>query len=65
MPATMCADDEEEKGGRRRRCAPEEGEEEVRASDGWAPSSKSEEVCTAWARTKGIAYQYIYDECSG
>jgi hypothetical protein len=47
MPATMCADDEVEKGGRRRRCAPEEGEEEVRANDGWAPSSKSEEVCTA------------------
>ena len=33
---------EEEKGVLRRQWAPEKGGEEVRANDGWAPSSKSE-----------------------
>ena len=49
----------ERRGGER--CAPAtvgagKGGEEVRANDGWAPNSKSEEVCTVGARTRGIEY---------
>ena len=43
------------------RCAPAtvcagKGGEEVRANDGCAPNSKSEEECTVGARTRGIEY---------
>jgi hypothetical protein len=45
--------EEEENGVCRRRCAPEREIEEVRANDGWAPGSKSEEVCTVWGAHQG------------
>ena len=32
------------------------GGEEVRANDGWAPNSKSEEVCAVGVRTRGVEY---------